>query len=68
MNVVVDGFADFANTTSPAPLINLEKRQVHIHVLAVSINQPDCQSIVWVYSLDGTTVLPSRFRAAKRLM
>jgi hypothetical protein len=56
-NVVVDGYADFANPTSPAPLIILEKRQVHIHVLTVSLNQPDCQATVWVYSLDGTTVL-----------
>jgi hypothetical protein len=56
-NIVVYGLADFANQPSILPKVIEEKRQVHIHLTSVEQDQPDCQAMVWVYSLDGLTVL-----------
>ncbi len=56
MNVVVYGLAAFENNVITVPNNLKEKRQVHIHFISIP-GLPDCEATVWVYSLDGTTVL-----------
>jgi hypothetical protein len=56
-NILVDGYANFRQSTLSQPLFQpAEKRVLDVEVKTPSTTS-ECQATVWVYSLDNLTVL-----------